>query len=148
MSHKELFTVLGTVRTLDGRKRFIAKSPEHLAQCFARTPEGIEVAATFAKPQVTRSRSQLAYHWVLMGYLGEYVGCTETEMHEIVMRRKFGTKTVLVDGVPEEVRRSVSDAARMSKTDMSELIEMDLELCERLQVHVPTAAQLGYLPNH
>jgi hypothetical protein len=31
--------------------------------------------------------------------LADFVGCTGIEMHEIVMRRKFGTKTVMVDGV-------------------------------------------------
>jgi hypothetical protein len=45
----------------------------------------------------------------------------------------------------EEVKRSVSGSARMPKGEMSELIEMDLELCGRLNVHVPTPEELGYI---
>lgn len=95
------------------------------------------MAASFATPQPAPSRAQLFYDWVLMGYLAEHVGCAESEMHEIVMRQKFGTKTVMVAGVSHEVRRSVSDGAKMPKPDMSELIEYDLDLCKELDVRVP-----------
>lgn len=50
-----------------------------------------------------------------------------------------------VDGIEIEVPRSIADRAQVPKDDMGELIEYELELCERLGVRVPTKQELGYL---
>lgn len=141
-------TFSGSFKADGGTVKFAFTSPGHFMDWCRRQSEGAEFTVTFCQKKRTRSQGQLAYYWVILGYLAEYVGCKDVEMHEIVMRRKFGTKIVVVDGVREVVRRSVSDGARMPKDEMGELIEFALELAERLDVTVPTPQQAGYISNH
>ena len=109
--------VVGRVVFSEGRKRFVPKLTEQLQRVMDTFAVNDTVHLTFTTKKPTRSQSQLSYYWVILGYLAEYVGCRPEEMHEIVMRRKFGTKRVMVDGVEEEVRRSISDAGKMPKCE-------------------------------
>lgn len=146
-TRKELFTVIGVVQTVDGSKKFVFNSPGHYMQQIKKAPEGKQLAVTFYENKGTRSRSQLAYYHVLVQYIADECGYTHEECHDALMRLKFGTKTIEFAGKSVEVRRSVSDASRMPTSDMVELITYALEVCDELGLHVPTAAELGYLPN-
>ena len=46
-----------------------------------------------------------------------------------------------------EVRKSISNEARLPKYDAVELITYDLELCQWAGIIVPTAESLGYIKN-
>lgn len=145
-TRKELFTVLGTVVVADGRKRFLPMSPGHLQTRMQSLPQGKKLAATFYDTVATRSGSQLAYYHILVQYIADECGYTHDECHDALMRLKFGTKTIELAGRSVEVRRSVSDAARMPKYEMVELVEYALEVCAELGIYVPTREELGYLP--
>ncbi len=99
----------------------------------------------FKKP--TRSKVQLNYYFVIVGLIAVHTGDTKEEMHDVLTSLKFGTKKLNRFGREVEVRRSVSDVARMNKTDMGELIEFALEKAAYLNVNVPTAESLGYIRN-
>ncbi len=146
-TRKELFVALGEIGLIDGKKKFIPKSPVYVRDQLSKLPEGKEVAMQISEFTSTRSTAQRAYHWVLMGYLAEYSGCSKEEMHDAVCRIKFGTREVTVGKIKTSVRRSISDAARMSTSDMIELITFDLELCAEMEIHVPTPEELGYISN-
>jgi len=64
----------------------------------------------------------------------------------VIMRQKFGVKRVKLGKIEQEVRQSISDDAKMSKSDCVELISFDLELCQELGIKVPTPEELGYTP--
>ena len=106
---KELFTVLGQVRLVDGKKRFVPSSTDHLASLMARLPIGKLISCTFFDKVPTRSAGQLAYHWVLVTYIADYTGDCPEEMHDAIMREKFGTKKIKLKDKVHEVRRSISN---------------------------------------
>ena len=131
----------GTVRT---RHTFIPSSQRYLWDCLNRIPVGNKVSVTFFGHKATRSSSQLAYHHVLVEYIAKHAGYTHEEMHDAIMRLKFGTKTLEILGKKVEVRKSISEKARMTKSDAVELIDFDLKICAELGINVPTASELGY----
>lgn len=148
-TRKELFTILGEFKEVivDGRPetRFVPKSVKHFRSCSARAPKNKVVAATFYENVAIRSRNQLAYHFVLLGYIADYTGYTKDELHDAIMRMKFGTKSVTISGQTVEVRKSLADAAKLPKHEAVELIEYDLDVCKELGIKVPTPEELGYI---
>jgi hypothetical protein len=146
-TRKELFTIIGTFKEVDNEHRFVPSSPTYFRAASKRAPLGVPVAVTFSTKIPSRSRAQLAYHYVILGFLSEYTGYTVDELHDSLMRMKFGVKDVVLNGQTTQVRRSVSDMARFPKEKMAELIEYDLEVCRDMGVDVPTAESLGYISN-
>lgn len=146
---KELFTILGQFKdvVVDGitETRFVPNSTKHFRTVSARAPKNQVIAATFYNSVSTRSRNQVAYHFVLLGYLAQYTGYTVDELHDAVMRLKFGTKTVTLNGTKVEIRKSLSTQANLPKYEAVELIEYDLELCKQFGIKVPTPEELGYI---
>jgi hypothetical protein len=144
------FVVLGTVVVDEatGRKRVLAKSDRYLRGSLDRLNVGDEVVVTYSTRKPTFSQGQRNLHFALMGYLAEYSGHSVAEMHEYVMREKFGTKRIALGDKIQEVRRSLSDTAKMPKDEMGELLDFDFELCKSLGIEVPTAEELGYVSNY
>lgn len=144
---KELFTIIGDIKIVDGTKRFVPQSPQHMKACVSRLSIGDKISCTFSKKTASRSQTQLAYHWVLMGYLSSHTGYTETEMHEAIMIILFGTKPIKIGDKTVQVRESISDAAHFPKYRMVDVITEDLRLCDELGIVVPSAESLGYISN-
>lgn len=144
---RDIFTSLGEVKIIEGRKRWVPFSIHYLNDCVSRLPVGRKVSATFSEIRALRSDPQLRYHWVLMGYLADHTGYTKEEMHEAVMRLKFGEKEVILAGQSVKVRKSISGGADLEKWEAVELIEYDLSLCTDLDIRVPSPEELGYSPN-
>lgn len=145
-TRQELFTALGEVVVVDGRKKLELKSPAYFQSQIAKAPVGKKLAVTVAEDKATRSRQQLAYYWILVKYIADECGYTTAECHDALMRLKFGTTTVRLGEHTVEVRKSISDIARMPKYEAVELIDYALEVCTELGIHVPTREELGYLP--
>ena len=145
---RPLFKVLGSIQDRDGRHAFVPSSPAHMRDQLSRLKLGTKVSVSFEEQTYTRSDAQLAYYWVLIGYLSDYCGYTPSEMHDAICRLRFGTKTVTIGNRTVEVRRSISDAAKMPTADMGELINFALELCAENDVNIPSAESLGYISNH
>lgn len=144
---KPLFVVLGSIKNIEGKNRFIPKSPDYLQDRLNILKPGKQVSCVFSDDVAIRSRNQLSYHFVLMTYLSEYVGETPTDMHDAVMRLCFGEREIKLGDKVVKVRKSISDGARMPKHECVELISYDLKLCGELGIHVPTAESLGYVSN-
>lgn len=100
---------------------------------------------TFKKP--TRSENQLRYYWTILGLMANELGYKSEELHEWIMIMCFGTKKVTVNGITKEVRKSISDKARMSISDCITLIDFTLEKCAELNIVVPNKESLGYISN-
>lgn len=145
---KKLFTVLGQVTLVDGRKEFIPSSTGYLQTLMAGMPVGKRLTCTFYDRVPTRSEAQLHYHWVLMGIIAEHTGDTKEELHDAILRIKFGTKLVRLAGHTVQVRKSISNGGRMTVAEVAELIMYDLEICQKLDIHVPTPEELGYISNY
>lgn len=148
MTRKPLFTVIGQVAEIGGEKRWVPNSRAHYLQQLRDLPHGTRLAAVFEEYKPTRSSQQLAYHFVLVGYLAKHTGYTKDEMHDAIVRLKFGERQVTIGTRTVAVRRSVSESAKMPLADMVELIDYDLELCRELGVAVPTMEELGYISNY
>jgi hypothetical protein len=146
-TEKEIFSILGQFRQTEQGKKFIPSSPEYYRDRCSKMPLDKKFVARFYAKVPSRSQAQLSYHMVLMGYISEYSGCTPEEAHDAVMRAKYGVKKVKIGDIVEEVRQSVSDKALFPKYWMVELIQYDLELCKKLNIHVPTMEELGYISN-
>lgn len=146
MAREVLLTVLGKIIWDGEKKRLEITSPPHFRQALQRLELG-EVALTIEKQKRARSQQQLAYHWVLLGYLSDYSGHTKEELHDAIMRQKFGVTEIQIGDIKQSVRKSVANSALFPKGDMMELIETDLELCSKLGIVVPTKEELGYLPS-
>jgi len=145
---KKLFTILGSIILTEGKKKFIPTSVDYFNTLISSLPIGKKLSCTFSDRVPKRSEAQLAYHWVLVGLIADHTGDTREELHDAVMRIKFGTKTISLTGRDVEVRRSISNAGRMTVSDVVELITFDLEVCQSLDIHVPTPEELGYVSNH
>lgn len=142
------FHALGTV-VLDGeRKRIQLNSPAYYQTALKRLPVGQKVTISVTTKQATRSQSQLRYYHVIINLLCDHTGYDHDEMHDYVMRAKFGTKTIRLNGQTIEVRRSISNSAKMSMSDMVELIMYAQELCADVGIVIPTPEELGYITNH
>lgn len=144
---KELFSVIGKVALVEGKKRFIPNSTGHFNVSLARLFVGKKLTASFSAAGAIRSNTQLRYHWVLMGYLSDHTGYTKEELHDWVMRVKFGEKAITIQGITMKTRKSLSDTGKMPKHEAVELIDFDKKLCADLDIHIPTAEELGYLPS-
>jgi hypothetical protein len=145
---KELFTALGRVRIVDGRKKLELKSPSYFQHQISKVEAEKDVSVVISTKTPTRNEAQLAYYWVLLGFLAEHCGnVSKEEAHDALMRAKFGTKRVQIGNIVQEVRRSISDRAKMSKSDAVELISFAKECCDDLGIVVPTGEELGYISN-
>ena len=142
---KELFHVLGKASIIDEKKRFVPYSPAYLNQKIASLPLDKELELKFSVHKASRSRSQLAYYWVLIGLLCEYNGDTEKDMHDFIMRCKFGVRKMTLNGITQEVRRSMSDTGELTVSEVVELIDYTQNLCGELEIHIPSASELGYM---
>jgi len=145
-TRKEIFTALGQVHVVDGVKKLVLKSPTYYQSQLNHLPTDKTIAITLAENVASRSRQQLAYYFVLVGYIADHCGYTREECHDVLMRTKFGTKKLRFMGKDVEVRKSVSDAARLPTHEMVELINYAKECCDELAIYVPTQEELGYLP--
>lgn len=145
---KKLFSVLGEVSLIEGHKRFVPTSKEFLASMMAGIPIGKKLTCTFSEKIPTRSEAQLHYHWVLLTLISDYTGDTKEELHDAIMRIKFGTKLIRLAGHSVQVRKSISNMGRMTVSQVAELINFDLEVCQKLDIHVPTMEELGYVSNN
>lgn len=132
----------------DGRRVFRPLSAGFFQDQMRRLPVGKKLTATFSEDVWTRSRSQLSLFMVYAEYAAEASGFTKDEMYEILIKECFGVEKREFRGRTYEVRRSVSDAAKMSTADMGLLIEHAKAACDFLGCNVPSAESLGYLPSH
>lgn len=144
-NRKIVFSVLGDVVPDGKTHRIKIRSPEHYTQQVSGLPVGKKVAVTIEEYAATKSQAQHNYYWALLGYLAEYSGHEPTELHDAIMRRKFGVKQIVVGDLRETVRRSISNAAKFPKGDMVELIQEVLDLCDKLEIKIPTKEELGYV---
>lgn len=136
------------------RKRVQLKSDAYFNHFLQRARVGDRGTITVSFKKPTRSQQQLRYYWILVSLLAPHCGysldemdatLTDEEMHDALMRRKFGTKRVMVGGEVETVRRSIANRAGFPKAEMAELIEYVLELCRENGVVVPSMEELGYI---
>ncbi len=142
---KELFTILGRVKLVEGKKKFVCNSAEHMKSRMNNLPLDKEIACTFSEHTTTKSDSQHNYHYELLSYIADHTGHTKEELHDAFMRIKFGTKTVQIGGFKVSVRKSIANSSYIPKAQMAELIEFDLQSCKDLGIRVPTAEELGYI---
>jgi hypothetical protein len=108
-----------------------------------KTKVGDIGSLTLKLKKPTRSENQLNYYAVIVGLIADYTGDTWDELHSALMILKWGTKKVL--GV--QVRKSISNRARIPKDEMSEQIEFALKKAKELEIKVPTKQELGYIDN-
>lgn len=145
MKRKEIFTVLGKCQIVNEKRRFVPYSSAYLNQKMSSLPLDKELELKMSVAVASRSKSQLAYHWVLVGLISDYSGYTEAEIHDWIVRAKFGTKKIKLGELTMEVRRSISDMGNMSNQEATELIDFDQRLCQSLNIHIPSMSELGYL---
>lgn len=143
---KAHFAVLGEVKEVEGRKRFVPYSIPHMNACVARLPVGKKLRAEFVEIKYLRSDAQLRYHRVLCGYIAEHTGHTPDEVHAWAMVEALGAKVITIAGRAAPVRRSLSQDGDVTKAEAVELVDFDLMVCEELEIRVPTREELGYLP--
>lgn len=133
---------------VDGKKKLELLSRDYYQHFINTKTKENEIGSmflTFKKP--TRSEQQLRYYFVIVGLMANELGYTSEEMHEWLMIMCFGTKKVTVGGVTKEVRKSISDKARMTISECIDLIDFTLEKCAELNIVVPTKESLGYTNN-
>lgn len=146
-TNKELWSFLGEF-VMDGeRKRFKFNSPTYYQQMIQKAPLGKKIHVTFSTKVPTRSQQQLRYYWVVINLICEHTGYEPLELHDWIMREKFGTSEVTIRDKTHHVRRSIADVAKMKKYEAVELIEYTLQLAADLDVRLPTMAELGYIQN-
>ncbi len=146
-NRKAVYTGIAHIVSVEGKKKLALNSPEMWQHQVNKLWEGKKYAVTIEEYKATRSGQQLRYYWAITGLLADHTGYTSEELHDAVMRRKFGTKTVKIADLEEQVRQSISDTARFPKGDMVELITEVLELCVKMEVKVPTMEELGFISN-
>lgn len=112
-----------------------------------KTKEGDLGTLTITLKKPTRSEAQLRYYWVIVGLIADYCGYNSEELHDALMKLKFGTKQLKVGKDLVEVRKSISNQAKFKKVDMMELLDFALEKANELEINVPNREELGYISN-
>lgn len=102
---------------------------------------------TLKMKKPTRSEAQLAYYAVIVGLIAHDTGNTWEDVHSGLMILNWGKKKIKIGNKTVEVRKSVSDNARIRKDEMSEQIEFALKEAKDLKIKVPTRQELGYIDN-
>jgi hypothetical protein len=143
-TNKKIFSCIGEFRDLDGRRKFVPDSAPYYVDRCSKMPLNKKFSCDFTTKIPTRSEAQLDYHWVLCNYISEHTGFTDREVHDFMMRKVFGTKIIKIGNYQTEVRESISDRAKLPKYMAVDLITADLELCQELEIVVPTPESLGY----
>jgi hypothetical protein len=143
----EEFAVLATVALVDERKRVQMKSPTYYQSRIDKLPVGTELHITFSKKVLTRSQSMLSYFFVLVHYISEYTGESVKRMYVVLIEEVWEPEEFLYKGKMWRERKSISDVAKMSKEEMSMLIDHTLATCEELEISVPTKEELGFISN-
>ena len=141
------FAVLGTIVKVDESKKLKLKSTDYYQSRLDKLPEGKEVHVVVSTKTPTRSQAQLAYFMVLAQYVAEYNGNTQKEMYPILIEDCFEPTYIIWRGEERKIRESLSDVAKFPKYKMQELITNTLVVCKELEIHVPTAEELGYIKN-
>lgn len=141
--------ILGEIKKVldpDGiaRKHFVPRSRNHLIAVYDRLPIGKEIGMIPVEEVNLRSRSQLAYHRVLVRYIAHDQGLTEDDVHDAMMKEAFGTRQYTLNGKEYEGRYSMSDTGGLKVLQVIDLITKDLETCNFLGIIVPTKKELGY----
>lgn len=145
---KKCFSVIGSFKQVEEfRRAFVPDSPVYYRDRANHQPLNKKYTCTFSTKIPTRSEAQLDYHFVLCEYLSEHTGFTKPEIHDFMMRKVFGTKIIKIGNYQTEVRESMSDRAKLPKYMAVDLITADLQLCGELEIAVPTAESLGYMPS-
>lgn len=152
-NRKEIFSVLGEIgetevttdRGTYKRHTFIPASQPYMRDRLNKIPLKKKVSVTFFDDIPTRSQQQLAYHFVLLTLISEHTGDSVKDLHDGIMRIKFGTKKIKIMEKEVEVRKSIANDANMPKHKAQELIDFDLEVCKFLELRVPTKSELGYV---
>lgn len=142
---KPVFTAIATVELVEGVKKLRLTSPKHWQSMVYKLTPGKRYGVMVSEYKASRSRSQLNYYWAVLGYLSDYTGYQPEELHDAIMRAKFGTTTVKIGPIEQEVRKSISNVARFPTSDMVELITEVLKIAVDLGVHIPTKEELGYV---
>ncbi len=135
------------VAQIQGKKviELLSRDYQHFLNTQCKIGEVGSMFLTFKKS--TRSENQLRYYWTILGLMANELGYKSEELHEWLMIMCFGTKKITVGGITKEVRKSISNKARMSISEAIELIEFTLEKCAELDIVVPTKSELGYISN-
>lgn len=137
--------VFSIVPVEENKRGIKFNAPDYL-QYFLKTKKlGAKGTATLDFHEPTRSTSQLNYYFAIVTILANEQGYTKEEMHEWLMIGALGTKTVTINGITREVRKSMSKEAKLSKDECGTLIDYTLACCADLSVRVPTKEELGYL---
>lgn len=145
-TNKEIFSIIGEFRDDPERgRRFIPDSAPYYHDRCSKQQLNKKYTATFSTKIPTRSESQLAYHFVLCEYISEHTGFTVSETHELLMREKWGTKNITIGKITQNVRESIADIAKFPLPKMVEQITFDLEVCQDLEIRVPSKKELGYI---
>jgi len=126
------------------KKRIQLVSERMYQQFLKGVNVGDKVTISFSFKRPSRTKTQLNYYFVLVGILSDHLGYTKKEMHDWLMRLKWGTKEIKVGNKVETVRESVSDVAEFPLEKMGEQIEFTLEVCKECGLNIPTPAELGY----
>lgn len=142
---KTLFTAVGTIMIEDQKKKLRLNSSQHWEHHINKLFPGKKYGITVSELTTSRSGQQLRLYWTLLGYLAEYSGHIPEELHEAIMRQKFGVKRIHIGDIVQDVRKSIADNARFPTSDMVELIDEVQKLCHKLGVVVPTKQELGYI---
>ncbi len=146
----ELFTVIGkmTMSPTGRGHEFTAKSEKYLADQLNQIPLEKVITVTFYEGVPIRSNQQLRYHFVLCGYIAKHMGEDKDTAHDVLMKIVFGVKKVTLVGKTFESRYSLSESGKLTVSQVKELIDEDLKVCQFLEIRVPTAEELGYTPSN
>lgn len=143
---KDSFTF--KIAIINGVKTIVLNSRAYYQHFLNKhTKEGDIGSMEIKLKKPTRSENQLRYYWVIVGLLAEHTGDIDEELHDALMKLKFGTKKIKLGKDIVEVRKSISNRAKFPKQDMAELIDFTLEKCIEMEVVVPTKEELGYISN-
>lgn len=147
--------IAGTIKLLhdpDGinRKHFVPLSRGHVLAVYNRLGINKKVWMTPQVEELTFSESQRSYFFVVIGYLCDYTGSTKDEEYVAIIEDCFPDEVYekVVQGKLRHFRPSISDVGKMPLPKMQTLIDFAVNRCKDNDIRIPTAEELGYLPNN
>jgi hypothetical protein len=130
------FTVIGKIRLVEGRKRFVPNSPAYLSARLEKFNIDQEIACTMSDTKPKRTNQQNRFYWLYLNDIENETGNLADDLHALFKRKFLPPRWETMFG--EEVCLEPTTTG-LSKTDFSEYMD---KIAALTGVPVPNPGEL------
>jgi hypothetical protein len=133
------YTTLATIRN----GRLVPELPDQLKVFIASQEEGKALKLSIEPISKRRSNAQNAYYWACLQIMGDDMGYTKDELHEVLKIRFIGTDSI---NVGTEEYKIPKTTAKLTTAEFVAYMDQIIHLASTMGIYLPDPEQYGYSP--